>query len=194
MDYDLATLLNSAQGVLIGVGFAVVIFRLLTLRPGWLTRTPAGRHLRRTSAASPGARWLGGELVRRAHGRPPVAPWRGTPTCCRSRSGGVGTMASLALDLGNELIHLPGLPGRRPWRPAQARDRFLGELGELLEAGPAGPRSDRLERISLPLREALERERSPRRRSQPPGARAALAQLLFTWQQWCHQEESHESA
>lgn len=34
MDYDLATLLNSAQGVLIGVGFAAVIFRLLTLRPG----------------------------------------------------------------------------------------------------------------------------------------------------------------
>lgn len=73
MDYNLATLLNSAQGVLIGVGFAVVIFRLLTLRPGWLTR----RLLDATCVdlgRSPGAAGAGGELVRRAHGRPPVAP------------------------------------------------------------------------------------------------------------------------
>ena len=99
----------------------------------------------------------------------------------------------LALDLGNELIHLRAcLEGARGVL-RKARDRFLGELGELLEAGPAGPRSDRLERISLPLREALERDaRHDDEASRL--ARAALAQLLFTWQQWCHQEESHESA
>ncbi|MCR3766791.1 fusaric acid resistance protein, partial [Pseudomonas aeruginosa] len=69
----------------------------------------------------------------------------------------------------------------------------LGELGDLLEAGPDDPRGERLERISQPLREALERDvRHDDEASRL--ARAALAQLLFTWQQWCQQEEVHESA
>ena len=192
MDYDLATLLNSAQGVLIGVGFAVVIFRLLTLRPGWLTRrlldatcVDLGRLTRRPLAQA--ENWFGGRMADRLLRLARHANLLPEQERRRWDDG------LLALDLGNELIHLRAcLEGARGVL-RKARDRFLGELGELLEAGPAGPRSDRLERISLPLREALERDaRHDDEASRL--ARAALAQLLFTWQQWCHQEESHESA
>ncbi|APJ40477.1 FUSC family protein [Pseudomonas aeruginosa] len=192
MDYNLATLLNSAQGVLIGVGFAVVIFRLLTLRPGWLTRrlldatcVDLGRLTRRPLAQA--ENWFGGRMADRLLRLARHANLLPEQERRRWDDG------LLALDLGNELIHLRAcLEGARGVL-RKARDRFLGELGELLEAGPAGPRSDRLERISLPLREALERDaRHDDEASRL--ARAALAQLLFTWQQWCHQEESHESA
>ena len=192
MDYNLATLRNSAQGVLIGVGFAVVIFRLLTLRPGWLTRrllaatcVDLGRLTRRPLAQA--ENWFGGRMADRLLRLARHANLLPEQERRRWDDG------LLALDLGNELIHLRAcLEGARGVL-RKARDRFLGELGELLEAGPAGPRSDRLERISLPLREALERDaRHDDEASRL--ARAALAQLLFTWQQWCHQEESHESA
>ncbi|MCO1695709.1 FUSC family protein, partial [Pseudomonas aeruginosa] len=192
MDYNLATLLNSAQGVLIGVGFAVVIFRLLTLRPGWLTRrlldatcVDLGRLTRRPLAQA--ENWFGGRMADRLLRLARHANLLPEQERRRWDDG------LLALDLGNELIHLRAcLEGARGVL-RKARDRFLGELGEVLEAGPAGPRSDRLERISLPLREALERDaRHDDEASRL--ARAALAQLLFTWQQWCHQEESHESA
>lgn len=192
MNYDLAALLNSAQGVLIGVGFAVVIFRLLTLRPGWLTRrlldatcVDLGRLTRRPLAQA--ENWFGGRMADRLlrlarHAN--LLPERER----RRWDDGL-----LALDLGNELIHLRAcLEGARGVL-RKARDRFLGELGDLLEAGPDDPRGERLERISQPLREALERDvRHDDEASRL--ARAALAQLLFTWQQWCQQEEVHESA
>ncbi|MGA4817311.1 FUSC family protein [Pseudomonas aeruginosa] len=118
MDYNLATLLNSAQGVLIGVGFAVVIFRLLTLRPGWLTRrlldatcVDLGRLTRRPLAQA--ENWFGGRMADRLLRLARHANLLPEQERRRWDDG------LLALDLGNELIPPAGLPGRRPWRPAQ---------------------------------------------------------------------------
>ncbi|MNM88452.1 Fusaric acid resistance protein family protein [compost metagenome] len=192
MHYDLAVLLNSAQGVLIGVGSAVVLFRLLTLSPNWLSRrliaatcVDLGRLTRRPLAQA--ENWFGGRmadrLIRLAR-HYTLLPEQGQQ---RWQDG------LLALDLGNELIHLRACLGNARGTLRKARERFLGELGDILEAGPGVGREKRLEALCLSLEAALGKDKAGESEANRL-ARAALVQLRHTWRQWCLPEEKHAIA
>ncbi|AGI25517.1 hypothetical protein H681_18250 [Pseudomonas sp. ATCC 13867] len=192
MKYDLASLLNSAQGIVIGVGFAVVVFRLLTLPADWLNRrliqatcVDLGRLTRRPIAEA--ENWFGGRmadrLIRLAR-HYTLLPKAGQ----RRWQDGL-----LALDLGNELIHMRACLNGAQGVLRKSRDQFLGALASVLEQGPGIGREQRLESLCEPLEQALARDRQGD--SEPNRlARAALAQLRHTWRQWCRLEESHGPA
>ncbi|MCY1393843.1 p-hydroxybenzoic acid efflux pump subunit AaeB [compost metagenome] len=192
MHYDLAALLNSAQGVLIGVGSAVLLFRLLSLPPHWLSRRlieatciDLGRLTRRPLAQA--ENWFGGRmadrLIRLAR-HYTLLPESGQQ---RWQDG------LLALDLGNELIHLRACLAGARGVLRKARERFLGNLGDILEAGPGEGRERQLEAICLDLEKALDADRAGQ--NEPNRlARAALVQMRRTWRQWCLPEERHGAA
>lgn len=132
-----------------------MIFRLLTLCPGWLTRrlpdatcVNLGRFTRRPLTRV--ENWSGGCMVDR-------------PLCLARRVNLLPGQERRrwddglpALDPGDKLIHLRTcLEGIRGVL-CRVRNHFFGELDKLLKANSAGPRNDRLRRISLPLCETLE--------------------------------------
>ncbi|MBB4863811.1 putative membrane protein YccC [Pseudomonas nitritireducens] len=192
MQYDLANLLNSAQGIIIGVGFAVLVFRLLTLPADWLNRRliqatcdDLGRLTRRSLAEA--ENWFGGRMADR------LIRLARHYTLLPKEDQRRWQDGLLALDLGNELIHLRACLSGAQGQLRKRRDQFLGSLAGVLEKGPAQGREQRLESLCPPLEEALahdlQGDNEPNRL-----ARAALAQLRRTWRQWCRLEEPHGAA
>lgn len=192
MKYDLATLLNSAQGIIIGVGFAVLVFRLLTLPADWLNRrliaatcVDLGRLTRRPLGQA--ENWFGGRMADRLIRLARHYTLLPKDEQRRWQDG------LLALDLGNELIHMRAcLDGARGVL-RKARDQFLAQLGGILERGPGLGREQSLDVICQPLEAALARDSAS---DNEPNrlAVAALAQLRRTWRQWCQLEERHGAA
>ncbi|WP_295481372.1 FUSC family protein [uncultured Pseudomonas sp.] len=189
MHYDVATLLNSALAMLVGVSAAVLAFRLLVLRhPKWL-----GRRLRSATQSDlvrlthrdlRGAdSWFGGrmadrlmQLARHASELPEVERKRWDD-------------GLLGLDIGDELVHLRMCLAVAQAPLADAERQYLQQLEAVLASGPAPGRGQRLDAPSEVFIEAL--------RGQPSSdplrlAIGAVAQLQKSWHQWCRwQEEIH---
>ncbi len=189
MHYDVATLLNSALAMLVGVSAAVLAFRLVVLRhPRWL-----GRRLRSATQSDlvrlthrdlRGAdSWFGGrmadrlmQLARHASELPEVERKRWDD-------------GLLGLDIGDELVHLRMCLAVAQAPLAGAERQYLQQLEAVLASGPAPGRGQRLDAPSEVFIEAL--------RGQPSSdplrlAIGAVAQLQKSWHQWCRwQEEIH---
>ena len=189
MHYDVATLLNSALAMLVGVSAAVLAFRLVVLRhPKWL-----GRRLRSATQSDlvrlthrdlRGAdSWFGGrmadrlmQLARHASELPEVERKRWDD-------------GLLGLDIGDELVHLRMCLAVAQAPLAGAERQYLQQLEAVLASGPAPGRGQRLDAPSEVFIDAL--------RGQPSSdplrlAIGAVAQLQKSWHQWCRwQEEIH---
>jgi len=192
MKYDLANLLNSAQGIVIGVGFAVLVFRLLTLPADWLNRRliqatceDLGRLTRRPLAEA--ENWFGGRMADRLIRLARHYTLLPKDEQRRWQDG------LFALDLGNELIHMRACLNGAQGQLRKRRDQFLGALGSVLEKGPGAGREPRLESLCPPLEEALAHDLQGDDESNRL-ARAALAQLRHTWRQWCRLEDANGTA
>lgn len=185
MSYDLAHFLNNALSTVLGVAFAVLVFNLVSLRPG-------ERHYRRMLQATLGdlARltlrspaqaeaWFGGRtadrLIRLAQRYDRLPEGRRQPW-----SDGL-----MGLDFGDELLYLRQCLEEVPASLAQARDRYLRRLRlALLGDGPRAEREHALDPPTARLLKAL--AASPLAGSERGElAGAALVQLQATWRQWC---------
>ncbi|QTS88040.1 FUSC family protein [Ectopseudomonas khazarica] len=181
--YDVAYFLNEAPGMLLGVGCAVLAFKLIGLRdPVWHGRRlmqaillDLGRLTRRDLGRA--ENWFGGRMADRLLQLARHYPAR--PDRARSRwDDGVA-----GLDLGDELLHLRACLAHVDADLTQAQQRFLQQLDEVLERGPTPGGRDALDAPATELRQALAAlAPSIERRL----ADAALSQLQNGWRQWCH--------
>ncbi|TWI55694.1 putative membrane protein YccC [Pseudomonas duriflava] len=188
---EMTTLLNQAQALLIGVGFAVVVFRLITLRH---PRRLIGRILAATTydlqrltnrPLAISETWFGGRMADRLLQLARNINLMPLEERKRWHDG------LLALDLGNELLHLRAcLEGATGMR-ALERDRFLREFSEALSNGMTSVRADQLDRPAERLQAVLASSSDEPARL----AQGAVRQLQRTWQLWCQTlEESHGAA
>jgi len=185
MTYDFAAFLNKSIATLVGVGIAVVVFRLIQLNPG-------EHHYRRMFKASlfdlaqltsrpleQAESWFGGRMADRL-----IRLSRYSETLPADRrvhwDNGL-----LGLDLGDELLELRACLADSRGALAIERDRYLRALASVLEeGGPSVANESLMDAASVAMLEALE---------QPSGlaeqdremARAAVLQLRFTWRKWC---------
>lgn len=188
---DMAALLNQLQSLLIGVGFAVLMFRLISLRtPRRTSRrileatTYDLQRLTRVPLAN-AETWFGGRmadrllLLARHIEQLPVGERR------RWEQG------LLALDLGNELLHLRACLAGAQGEVAQARDAFLARFAEQLAVGFGALQPGALDEAASRLRLALEGapDDEPHRL-----ARGAIGQLQQTWRGCCLKAEQEEGA
>ena len=180
--YNVEFFLNEAPGMLIGVGCAVMAFKLVVLRnPVWHGRrlmqailADLGRLTRRDLGRA--ENWFGGRMADRLLQLARHYPAR--PDQARSRwDDGVA-----GLDLGDELLHLRKCLANADAGLARSQQRFLERLDDALERGPAPGREDDLNAAVAELQEAL--------RACTPSidkrlAEAALLQLQNGWRHWC---------
>ncbi|MGG2397730.1 FUSC family protein [Pseudomonas sp. SH1-B] len=180
--YDVAYFLNEAPGMLLGVGCAVMAFKLIGLRdPVWHGRrltqaiqTDLGRLTRRDLGRA--ENWFGGRMADRLLQLARHYPARPDRTRSRWDDGIAG------LDLGDELLHLRGCLAHVDADLSQPQERFLQHLDQVLEHGPAPECQDALDAPAAELRLALSTlAPSIERRL----ADAALAQLQSGWRRWC---------
>jgi uncharacterized membrane protein YccC len=192
MKFDVATFLNSAQAILLGVGAAVLAFHLLILRnPAWHGRRLLAATLddlvRLTRRNLRGAEsWFGGRMADRLLQLARHYPELPEQTRSRWDDGLLG------LDIGDELLHLR-LSLAVAQVPISTQQRtYLQQLEQVLEQGPAGSRADALAAPSAALLQTLQ--------ALPPSdalklAQGAVLQLQNSWRNWCRQqEESHGAA
>ncbi len=186
MVFSVETFLNSAQAMVMGVGAAVLAFKLLVLRhPAW-----QGRRLRAATQADlvrltrrdlrDAETWFGGRMADRLlqlarHASSLPAEQRG-----RWEDGLHG------LDIGDELLHLRMClaVARVPLEPAQ-RD-YLRQVQEVLAKGPGPGREHWLDTASEGFIAIL--------REQPANdalrlAVGAVLQLQKSWCRWCRRQE-----
>lgn len=185
MTYDFAAFLNKAIATLVGVGIAVVVFRLIQLNPG-------EHHYRRMFKASlfdlaqltsrpleQAESWFGGRMADRL-----IRLSRYSETLPADRRAHWDN-GLLGLDLGDELLELRACLAGSRGALASERDRYLRALEAALEeGGPSVTNESLLDAPGALLLEVLE---------QPSGlaeqdremARAAVLQLQFTWHRWC---------
>jgi len=189
MHFGVAAMLNSAQAMLIGVGAAVLAFRLLVLRhPAWLGRrlrmATQNDLVRLTRRDLRGAdSWFGGRMADRLMQLARHASE--LPEAERKRwDDGVH-----GLDIGDELVHLRMCLAVAQAPLGAAERHYLQQLEAVLASGPAPGRGQRLDTASEQFIEALRR--------QPPSdplrlAIGAVLQLQKSWGKWCRrQEEIH---
>jgi len=189
MHFDVASMLNSAQAMLIGVGAAVLAFRLVVLRhPKWL-----GRRLRAATQSDlvrlthrdlRGAdSWFGGRMADRLMQLARHASELPEAERKRWDDGLHG------LDIGDELVHLRMCLAVAQVPLAGAERQYLQQLEAVLASGPAPGRGQRLDAASEQFIEALRRQPS----SDPLRlAIGAVLQLQKSWRKWCRwQEEVH---
>ncbi|KAB5623344.1 FUSC family protein [Pseudomonas putida] len=189
MHFDVASMLNSAQAMLIGVGAAVLAFRLVVLRhPKWL-----GRRLRAATQSDlvrlthrdlRGAdSWFGGRMADRLMQLARHASELPEAERKRWDDGLHG------LDIGDELVHLRMCLAVAQVPLAGAERQYLQQLEAVLASGPAPGRGQRLDAASEQFIEALRRQPS----SDPLRlAIGAVLQLQKSWGKWCRwQEEVH---
>ncbi|OEC37283.1 Uncharacterized membrane protein YccC [Pseudomonas cuatrocienegasensis] len=182
MRYDVALFLNEALAIVIGVGCAVLAFRLVLLRsPSWHGRRvlhAIRRDLARLTRQSLGGaeNWFGGRMADRLlllARHYPVAPGG---TASRWDDG------LLSLDLGDELLHLRACLAAGDAPLGVAEQRFMARLEQLVRAPAGAAQATALDEVAAQLQQALEQA--------PPSidrrlALAALAHVQRGWQQWC---------
>ncbi|NIL17011.1 FUSC family protein [Pseudomonas sp. AN3A02] len=185
MTYDFAAFLNKAIATLVGVGIAVVVFRLIQLNPG-------EHHYRRMFKASlfdlaqltsrpleQAESWFGGRMADRL-----IRLSRYSETLPADRRAHWDN-GLLGLDLGDELLELRACLAGSRGGLAIERDRYLRALQAALEAGGPSVASESLmDAASVAMLEALEQP-SVLTEQDREMARAAVLQLRFTWRKWC---------
>jgi uncharacterized membrane protein YccC len=180
--YNVEFFLNEVPGMLIGVGCAVMAFKLVVLRdPVWHGRRlmqaildDLGRLTRRDPGRA--ENWFGGRMADRLIQLARHYPARPDRTRNRWDDGVAG------LDLGDELLHLRKCLANADEALQQAQQRFLRHLEEALARGPA-PAHERL--LDEPVAELLKVLRSCSQSVDRRLAQAALLQLHNGWRQWC---------
>ena len=185
MTYDIAAFLNKAIATLVGVGIAVVVFRLIPLNPG-------ERHYRRMFTASlfdlaqltsrpleQAESWFGGRMADRLIR---LSRYSDTLPAERRTHWDNGL---LGLDLGDELLELRASLSSSQGALASVRDDYLRQWAVVLkQGGPGVDQAALLDAPSTALLDVLERA-SVLAEQDRQMARAALLQLRFTWQTWC---------
>jgi uncharacterized membrane protein YccC len=185
MTYDIAAFLNKAIATLVGVGIAVVVFRLIPLNPG-------ERHYRRMFTASlfdlaqltsrpleQAESWFGGRMADRLIR---LSRYSDTLPAERRTHWDNGL---LGLDLGDELLELRASLSSSQGALASVRDDYLRQWAVVLkQGGPGVDQAALLDAPSTALLDVLERS-SVLAEQDRQMARAALLQLRFTWQTWC---------
>ncbi|MBC8783881.1 FUSC family protein [Pseudomonas fluorescens] len=185
MTYDIAAFLNKAIATLVGVGIAVVVFRLIPLNPG-------ERHYRRMFTASlfdlaqltsrpleQAESWFGGRMADRLIR---LSRYSDTLPAERRTHWDNGL---LGLDLGDELLELRASLSSSQGALASVRDDYLRQWAVVLkQGGPGVDQAALLDTPSAALLDVLERS-SVLAEQDRQMARAALLQLRFTWQTWC---------
>jgi len=184
MNYDFGQFFNKALATLVGVGIAVVVFRLITLSPGQryyqrlvnasladlvkLTRRP----LHQVEG------WFGGRMADRLMR---LAGYRAQHPEEPSRAWDIGFYG---LDLGGELLHLRACLSDSSGTLTVQRDRYLRRIARLLKEGPPAPeQAVRLNRASQQLLAALATDEQLTARREEL-ARLAVLQVQFIWREW----------
>ncbi|PAU59272.1 FUSC family protein [Pseudomonas sp. PICF141] len=186
MTFDVANFFNSAQAMLIGVGAAVLAFRLLILRnPTWhsrrLLQATLADLVRLTRRTLRGAEsWFGGRMADRLLQLARHYPELPEPARSRWDDGLLG------LDIGDELLHLRLSLAAAQVPVSAPQRRYLEQLEIVLGQGPAGSRAEALAQPSEALLKTLY--------ALPPSdavklAQGAVLQLQSSWRAWCHQQE-----
>jgi uncharacterized membrane protein YccC len=185
MSYDFAAFLNKAIATLMGVGIAVLVFRLIQLNPG-------ERHYRRMFKASlfdlsqltsrpleQAESWFGGRMADRL-----IRLSRYSETLPVDRRP-LWNNGFLELDLGDELLELRAYLGDSQGEIAVARDHYLRQLAAVLRyGGPALANLTVMDEPSAALLKELEQsEGLPQEEKEM--ARATVLQMQFTWRKWC---------
>lgn len=185
MTYDFAAFLNKAIATLVGVGIAVVVFRLIQLNPG-------EHHYRRMFKASlfdlaqltsrpleQAESWFGGRMADRL-----IRLSRYSETLPADRRAHWDN-GLLGLDLGDEMLELRACLAGSRGGLAIERDRYLRALEAALEeGGPSMANESLMDAASVAMLEALEQP-SVLTEQDREMARAAVLQLRFTWRKWC---------
>jgi uncharacterized membrane protein YccC len=185
MTYDFAAFLNKAIATLVGVGIAVVVFRLIQLNPG-------EHHYRRMFKASlfdlaqltsrpleQAESWFGGRMADRL-----IRLSRYSETLPADRRAHWDN-GLLGLDLGDELLELRACLAGSRGALAIERDRYLRVLEAALEeGGPSVANESLMDAASVAMLEALEQPSALTEQDREM-ARAAVLQLRFTWRKWC---------
>ncbi|MBV7550260.1 FUSC family protein [Pseudomonas sp. PDM26] len=181
MHYDFSALLNSAIGSLVGGCFAVLVFRLLTLPPGWFNRrllnavcNDLARLTRYPLAQADN--WFGGRMADRLLRLAQLSPG------ADSKHWNDGL---LAMDLGNELIQLRTCLSDTDSSLRNECDRFLAQLGQRLAFGPTPESALLLSDLSQHLNGALQQTHSQASQL----AQASLVEMQTLWEQWCQRED-----
>ena len=183
MHYDFSALLNSSVGSLVGGCFAVLVFRLLTLPPGWFNRrllkavcNDLARLTRYPLARADN--WFGGRMADRLLRLAQLSPG------ADSRHWDDGL---LAMDLGNELIQLRTCLSDTDSSLRNECERFLAQLGQLFAFGPVPKSAPLLNDLSEHLNRALQRTHSQASQL----AQASLDEIQTLWTRWCQRESEH---
>ncbi|MFK0089285.1 FUSC family protein [Pseudomonas sp. NPDC090755] len=186
MQFGVATFLNSAQAMMIGVGAAVLAFKLLVLRnPAWhgrrLRAATQGDLVRLTRRDLRGAEtWFGGRMADR------LLQLARHYTALPEQERGRWDDGVHGLDIGDELLHLRLCLAAAQTRVVTAEREYLQQLETVLARGPAPGREQRLDSASEAFIEALQQ--------QPPSdalrlAVGAVLQLQRSWGKWCRRLE-----
>ena len=189
MQFGVASMLNSALAMLLGVSAAVLAFRLLVFRhPAWLRRrlraATQSDLVRLTRRDLRGAdTWFGGRMADRLM------------QLARQVSESPGAERKLwddglhGLDIGDELVHLRMCLAVAQAPLGRAEREYLQQVEAVLAKGPAPGRGQRLDAASEQFIGALRRLPS----SDPLRlAEGAVLQLQKSWGKWCRwQEEAH---
>lgn len=186
MVFSVESFLNNAQAMLMGVGAAVLAFKLLILRnPAWhgrrLRAATQGDLVRLTRRDLRGAEtWFGGRMADR------LLQLARHYTALPEHERGRWDDGLHGLDMGDELLHLRMCLAiaQAPVEPAQ-RD-YLQQLQDVLARGPGAGRGQRLDAASETFIAAL--------REQPASdalrlAVGAVLQLQKSWGRWCRRLE-----
>ncbi|KTS76942.1 fusaric acid resistance protein [Pseudomonas oryzihabitans] len=184
---ELDALLNTELGLLIGVGWAVLMFRLFTLSaPRRTTKRILEATLydlqRLTSlplrTAEP---WFGGRMADR------LLLLARHIDLLPSHERHRWALGLLALDLGNELLHLRACLAQTKGELRSAQEAFLGRFAESLAEGADGLQPNRLDDVGERLRHALiEAADGESNRL----AWSAVGQLQQTWRSFCLEREA----
>jgi uncharacterized membrane protein YccC len=189
MQFGVASMLNSALAMLVGVSAAVMAFRLLVFRhPAWLgrrlraaTQSDLVRLTRRDLRGADS--WFGGRMADRLL---QLARHAGElPESERKRwDDGLH-----GLDIGDELVHLRMCLAVAQAPLGRAEREYLQQVEAVLAKGPAPGRGQRLDSASEQFIAALRRlpASDPLRL-----AEGAVLQLQKSWGKWCRwQEDVH---
>ncbi|WP_313301919.1 FUSC family protein [Pseudomonas sp.] len=186
MTFGVASMLNSALAMLVGVGAAVMAFRLLVFRhPAWLGRRLRAATIndlvRLTRRDLRGAdTWFGGRMADRLM---QLARHAGELSNHRRKRWDDGLHG---LDLGDELVHLRMCLALAQVPLAGADRDYLRQVEAVLAQGPAAGREHRLDSASARFIEALQQAPA----SDPLRlAQGAVLQLNNSWRRWCRSQE-----
>ncbi len=185
MHYDTISFLNQSVAIPLGVGFAVLVFRLIGLRhPGWHGRRLLQATLRdlarlTSRPLADAESWFGGRMADRLVQLARHYPSLPSQTRSRWDDGIAG------LDLGDELLHLRACLAAMDKPLGAVEQRFLQAVRKVFLVGPSLDRQDALDPPVNELLDALDQA--------PPGverrlAQVALAHLRNSWRQWCQQQ------